>query len=188
MILYFGSAFAARGVLADLELGKLVSQFLKRSEQPEHQRRNDVGVPIMDNVMRFWLGLPSWNKFSVLHKVRQIMSVSSTSGCYRKDFVDDNFSANSYNVVLGAVIAVRSYFEYRGVSLSNLLAHGKIAACREATSKYTRLDDPLMTSPWEDLSVQSWGGLVAQYAGVLRNSVPAVVHPRADEHTWKFLR
>ena len=38
-------------------------------------------------------GVTQMNNFPVLHKVVQNMLVSLTTGCYRNDFVDDNFSA-----------------------------------------------------------------------------------------------
>ena len=104
------------------------------------------------------------------------------------DFLDENFSANSYNVVVGAVNAVRNYFGDRGVSSSLLLDYGNITGCKEAVCKHTRLDDPLITSQWEGLSVRSLRALVAQYVVVLRESVPGIVYPRADEYTSKFLR
>ena len=75
VMLHFGSALVARGVLTDADLGKLVLQYLKRSEQLKHQWRSDVGVPVVDNVVKFWLWLPIWNKFPVLHKVVQMMLV-----------------------------------------------------------------------------------------------------------------
>ena len=43
MISHFGSTLAARGVLTDVELGKLLAHNLKRSEQLKHHRRKDVG-------------------------------------------------------------------------------------------------------------------------------------------------
>ena len=95
----------------------------------------------MDNVVRLWLRLISWKKFSVLHKVVHIMLVSSTTGSYRNDFIDDNFNATSYNVVVRAVNAVRSWFGLRGVSSSCRLDYGKITGCNEAMSMYVRLVD-----------------------------------------------
>ena len=103
------------------------------------------------------------------------MLVSSTSGCYRNDFVDDIFSANLYNLVVGAVKSLRSDVGHQGVPLSYLLDFGEITGCKEAMFNNTRLDDPLRTSPWEGLSVRSRGALVALYISVIRESRPGVV-------------
>ena len=105
-----------------------------------------------------------------------------------KDFLDYNFSAISYNVLVGAFNAVRSCFGHCGVSSNCLLDYGKITDCKEAMSKYARLDDPVMTSPWEGLSMQSRVVLVAQNTGALRETEPGVVYPRADEYASKSLR
>ena len=48
MVLHLGSALAVRSVLMDVELGKLVLQNFKPSEQLKHQWRNDAGVPIVE--------------------------------------------------------------------------------------------------------------------------------------------
>ena len=77
-------------------------------------------MSIVDNLVRFRLSLPRWNQLPVLHQVMEIMLMSSTSDCYRNDFVGDNFSANSYNLFAGEVNAVRSYFGHQGVSSSEL--------------------------------------------------------------------
>ena len=95
MVLHFGSGLAARGVLTDVDLLKLVPQYWKRTEQLKQQWQKDVGVPIVDNVGRIWLMLPSWKIFPMLHKVVQIMLVLSTSGCYHHGFIDDNLSVDS---------------------------------------------------------------------------------------------
>ena len=71
----------------DVDFRKLFAQYIKCSEQLKHQWRTDVGMPIVDKVVRFWLGLPNWNKFPVLHKVVQILLVSSATGCYCNNFV-----------------------------------------------------------------------------------------------------
>ena len=74
--------------------------------------------------------------------------MSSVNGCYCNDFVDDNFSAHSYNAVVDAVIAVRSDFSFQGVSLSCLLEYGNKTGCKGTMAKYTHIDDPLRTLPW----------------------------------------
>ena len=81
----------------------------------------------------------------------------STSGYHSNDFVDDTFIANLYNVVVGAVNAVRSFFGHRGKSSSWLLDYGKIRGCKEVKSRYISLDDFLLMSPWEGLSAQNLG-------------------------------
>ena len=182
-----GSALAVSGVLTDVDLGKFVAQYLKRNEQLKHQWRLDVGVPAVDKVVRFWLWWPCWNKFPVLHKVVPFMLVSSTSGCYRTNFVEDNFRATSCNVVVGGVTAVPSFLGHRVVFSSCLLGYGKITGCKETMSKFTRLDDPLMTSPWECFPVLSRGAFVAQYIAVSHHRLPGVVYPRNDEYSSKFL-
>ena len=95
------------------------------------------------------------------------MLVPSTSGCYRNNFLAENFSIASYNVVVGAINAVRSLPGHHGVLSNCLLDCGKITGCREAMSSYELLDDPVMTSPLEGLSVRSRGVLVAQNMSAL---------------------
>ena len=132
VVLHFGSTLAARGVLMDIDFGKLVPEYLKRSDHLKNQWRIDIGVPIVENLVELWLGLPSWNKFPLLQKVVQSMSVSSTRSCYRNNFVDDNFSTIWYNVMVGVVNAVRSYFGQRGLLSSCLLDYGKTIGLLEA--------------------------------------------------------
>ena len=135
--------------MSDTELGRLVPQHLKGSEQRKRQWRNDVGVPIVTKVVRFSLGLPSLNKFPVLHKAVDIMLVLRTSGCYENDFVPNNFSVTLCKVVVCGVIAVRIHCGHRGVSSSCLLASCKITSCKETMSTCTRLDVFSMTSMWQ---------------------------------------
>ena len=167
MVLHFGSALAARAVLIYVELVKLMHQKLRQSEQLRHQRRIGVGVPVVDSMVRFWLGQPGLSKFPVLHKLGKNMLVLPTSGCYRNDLFDDSFDATSYNVVVGVINAVRSYFTYWCVSSSCLLYFAKMTACREAIAKNPPLAGLLMISPWESLSIRNWGALVIQYVNVL---------------------
>ena len=149
VMFYLGKALDARGVLTDAELGKSVTQYLKPREQIKNHRRDNLEVLIADKVVKFWLGLYTGNKFPLLRKVVDILLVSSTRDCYLKNIVNENFSANSYNinVVVGAVKALRYYFGHQGVSKSSLMHYGKTTGCKEVISKYTRLVDPLMTSP-----------------------------------------
>ena len=79
-MLHFGISLAAISVLVDVELGKLVHQKLRQSEQLRYQWRIGVGMPNVDDVVRFWLGIPSWSKFSVFQKLVQVMLVLATSG------------------------------------------------------------------------------------------------------------
>ena len=95
---------------------------------------------------------------------------------------------NWYIVVVGSLNAVRSYFGHSGVSSSCLLDYGKVTGYKEAKTKHARLEDLLMTSPWEGLSVGSLGVFLAQYVDVLRDSVPGVVCLGADEYASKILR
>ena len=67
--------------------------------------------------------------------------------------MDDSFKANTYNVVVGAVKAMRILFDDRDVSSKGLLDYGKITERKEAMLRNTRLDDALMTSTWEGLAV-----------------------------------
>ena len=59
MVLHFESAMAARGVLTNVDLGKLVPEYFKRNEQLKHQSRKGVGLAIVGNVVQLLLGLPS---------------------------------------------------------------------------------------------------------------------------------
>ena len=68
------------------------------------------------------------------------------------------------------------------VSLSCMLDSGNITGCKEVMSKFTHLEGPSTTSQWEGLLEWSAAALVVQYLNVLRNSVPAVVYPRAKEY------
>ena len=74
------------------------------------------------------------------------------------------------------------------MTLLMIISALKTTGYKEATCKYTRPDDRLMTSTWQGLSVRNWEALAVQYGDVLRDNVPGVVYPRADEYTSKFLR
>ena len=83
---------------------------------------------------------------------------------------------------------MRSFFSDQIVPASGLFDYGKLTACKDTLSKYTHSSDPLMSLPWDDLTVSSQVATVTEYMELLRNHLSSAVYTPEHEYIWKFQR